>query len=793
MIVRYLMLRSVAVLAMALLLVVGLAQAAAAAPTTYYVNNTSAACNNSGPATQAVPLCTIGAGASKAHAGDTVQVLAGTYNERVAVGASGTSSLPLVFDASSPSVQVTGGTNGFSMSGRSYITISDFTISGTSGPGIDISSSNHITIQGLTVTTSGHPSSGSIASGISLKGTTASSVLGNTTANNTDGGIYLNSSSSGNLIQGNVSYGNARQYTRAAPGLDIRGSGNTVAKNLVYQNEDSGMQFYNGANNNVAIDNVAWGNGDHGIDNLSSTGTTIVSNTVYLNTTAGINVEGTSTGATIRNNISMDNALSNSFGQKGNIRVDANSTSGSSMDRDLVFLSQSGTMFKWGSSSYSSISALRSATGQETSGIQADPKFKSASGHDFHLLAGSPAIDSADSGAPSQPSTDFSGVARVDDPATSNTGTGPRAFDDRGAYEFQPSPDSPPIAALTVTPNSGIAPLNVTADASASTDTDSTPISTYTFSWGDGTAATGPQAGATAPHTFTTAGTYTVTVTVKDTAGLSSTATKSVTVSPDAPPSAALSVTPNSGTAPLNVTADASASTDTDSTPISTYTFSWGDGTAATGPQAGATAPHTYSAAGTFTVTVTVKDTAGLSSTATKSVTVSPDAPPNASLTVTPNAGIPPLDVTADASASTDTDGTPIATYAFDWGDGTAATGPQTGATAPHTFTAVGTYTVTVTVKDTAGLSSTATKTVAVSPDAAPNATLSVTPNSGVAPLNVTADASASTDTDATPISTYTFDWGDGTLATGPQAGATAPHTYLAIGTYTVTVTVKDT
>src|SRR5207253_1381695 len=111
------------------------------------------------------------------------------------------------------------------------------------------------------------------------------------------------------------------------PGIDIRGSGNTVSKNLVYQNEDSGMQFYNGANNNVAIDNVAWGNGDHGIDNLSSTSTTIVSNTVYLNTTAGINVEATSTGATIRNNISMDNALSNSFGQKGNIRVDANSTS----------------------------------------------------------------------------------------------------------------------------------------------------------------------------------------------------------------------------------------------------------------------------------------------------------------------------------------------------------------------------------------------------------------------------------------------------------------------------------
>jgi PKD repeat protein len=69
--------------------------------------------------------------------------------------------------------------------------------------------------------------------------------------------------------------------------------------------------------------------------------------------------------------------------------------------------------------------------------------------------------------------------------------------------------------------------------------------------------------------------------------------------------------------------------------------------------------------------------------------------------------------VTADASASTDTDGTPIATYRFDFGDGTIV-GPQPGAAATHTFTSRGTYTVRVTVTDTAGLSSTATKNVKV-------------------------------------------------------------------------------
>jgi PKD repeat protein len=89
--------------------------------------------------------------------------------------------------------------------------------------------------------------------------------------------------------------------------------------------------------------------------------------------------------------------------------------------------------------------------------------------------------------------------------------------------------DSPPVARLTLSPTSGIAPLTVTANASASTDSDATPIATYTFNWGDGT-STGPQSLATATHTYTTIGSFTVTVTVTDTANLSDTATQKVNV-----------------------------------------------------------------------------------------------------------------------------------------------------------------------------------------------------------------------------------------------------------------------
>ena len=94
----------------------------------------------------------------------------------------------------------------------------------------------------------------------------------------------------------------------------------------------------------------------------------------------------------------------------------------------------------------------------------------------------------------------------------------------------------------------------------------------------------------------------------------------------DNPPVAGLSVSPSSGQAPLGVSADASSSTDTDSTPIASYTFDFGDGSALVGPQAGSTASHTYPSSGTYTVKVTVTDTAGLASSATSQVQVSAPA-----------------------------------------------------------------------------------------------------------------------------------------------------------------------
>lgn len=597
---------------------------------TRYVDINNPVCSDVGTGSQGTPFCTITAAARAAVPGDSVVVASGTYPGGVIPKNSGTAAAPITYSpAPGATVQVTGGSHSFIVYGRSWITVSGFQVSGAVSVGIYVKYSSNIVVTGNHVTTSGRPAAGLIAAGIQLVGSSACVVSNNTTDHNSDAGVQLVSGTTGVLVVGNRSFANARQYTRAAPGFDIRSPGNTIEDNISYQNEDSGIQLYNGASNSVVVNNVLYGNGDHGIDTLNSPGAVIVSNTVYNNHTAGINVEGTpgttaSTGATLRNNISVDNGLTSTT-TKGDLRVDASSVSGTTTDSDLLWLSTGGTVATWGAGLYPSLTSFQAASGQEAHGLFADPRWASSAAGDFHLTAGSPAIDSADSGAPDEPTTDIEGNARVDDPATPNTGIGPVAYFDRGAYEYQPVD---PFAALTVTPGSGMAPLSVVADASASASPEG--IASYAFDFGDGTTS-GPASAPTAPHVFPAAGTYQVTVVVTNGAGATATASVTVQVAapaPDNPPSATLTVTPVSGVAPLSVTADASGSTDTDTTPIASYRFDFGDGTVV-GPQAGAVATHVYQNAGTYPVTVTVADTGGLSSTATTSVTVSAPAPTN--------------------------------------------------------------------------------------------------------------------------------------------------------------------
>lgn len=174
------------------------------------------------------------------------------------------------------------------------------------------------------------------------------------------------------------------------------------------------------------------------------------------------------------------------------------------------------------------------------------------------------------------------------------------------------------------------------------------------------------------------------------------------------PPTASFTATPSSGTLPLTVAFDASASTDVGGS-IVTYAWNFGDG--GTSQSTTPTTSRLYTTAGTYTVTLTVTDNQGATNSTTRTVTVNtPNLPPTADFQFAPSTGSAPLFVFFDGSLSTDPDG-PIASYTWDFGDGTAA---GSGQTPTHIFATAGTYTVRLTVQDMLGLSATTTKSITV-------------------------------------------------------------------------------
>jgi hypothetical protein len=115
------------------------------------------------------------------------------------------------------------------------------------------------------------------------------------------------------------------------------------------------------------------------------------------------------------------------------------------------------------------------------------------------------------------------------------------------------------------------------------------------------------------------AGTFSFTVQVTDTTGAIGTQLFGIAITspPGAPTCQPPNIQVNSNTSPLSVTATSNCTDATGS--IAGTTVDWGDGTALS---SGTPASHTYTSAGTFSVTVTATDTNGLSATASGSVTV---------------------------------------------------------------------------------------------------------------------------------------------------------------------------
>ena len=761
---------------------------------TYYVTGSSALCTDSGTGSQAIPFCTIGAATKKAQAGDTVLVGAGTYREQLSVTTGGgEQGAPLTVHATTPNAVILGsddlsGTAGWTATtttawqhafapsatptqvwldgqplamassattttsgtwfydgvakllyvdvgganpgaghsveagarnfgilvrGVSNVDISGFTVGRTDLSSVYLDTTSQVSLSDLTVSQAGAhgvtvdsstqtavrgvTSSGNLSIGVRFFNTSDSSLRGSTTHDNQFHGVSVQGSQRV-TIAGNTSYANKRPGSRVAAGIDVSaGSSNVVVEgNTSRNNDDSGFESNTAATGTTFRRNVSYDNGDHGIDVSASTAPTVVSNTVVGNATAGINLEGGSTNGLLRDNVTRDNAVG-STRTIGEIRIDETSAPGASLDRDLVSNGSGGALFEWASQPYTTLAGFQAVSTQEPHGIAADPRFADLAGRNLHLTSSSPAIDAAFTSLAAWSPSDRDGVAPVDDPAVADTGTGPDAVADLGAYEYVG-----PAARATLTPAAGPAPLTVALDGTGSVALGA-PITSYAWTCGNGTSASGVTATCRYPST----GTFTVVLKVTDGSGLTDTWSGTVKATTETAPAVTLTATPATAYVPQDVVLDACGSTVTDGTPIASYSFVWGNGQSS-GSQAGATYTCSYPTAGTFTASVTVRDTAGLATTRTVHVKINPDTPPTAQLSVSPTSPTRNAPVRLDASGSTSVDKSPIATFRFSCGNGVTS-GEQVGTTYTCSYAQAGSYTVQVWATDTVGLVGTRT------------------------------------------------------------------------------------
>ena len=248
-------------------------------------------------------------------------------------------------------------------------------------------------------------------------------------------------------------------------------------------------------------------------------------------------------------------------------------------------------------------------------------------------------------------------------------------------------------------------------------------------------------------------------------------------------PIAAFTITTPAPLAGQPVSFDASTSTDPDGGSITNYPWTFGDSTTGSG----VTPQHTYAAPGTYTVTLNVTDSdGGLTNETSHQVTVTANVAPDRGLhrhhprttrRDNPSPSTPPPQPTPTAAQSPPTPGPSV----------TAA--PAPGVTPSHTYSAPGTYTVTLNVTDSdGGLTNETSHSVTIA-NVAPIAAFTITTRS---PTGTTTRLLRRLHLNRPRRRINNLPTpGPSETATQDQASPHT-HTYAAPGTYTVTLNVTD-
>ena len=149
-----------------------------------------------------------------------------------------------------------------------------------------------------------------------------------------------------------------------------------------------------------------------------------------------------------------------------------------------------------------------------------------------------------------------------------------------------------------------------------------------------------------------------------------------------------------------------------------------------------------------------------------------------------------PLEGVAGVTQFTFTDGTSGGTppYTYKWDFDNNGTVDSTAASPVHIYASAGTYTVSLTVKDSIGGSNTETKVGYIAVYVPLHANLSASPLEGIAGVTQFTFTGGTTGGKAP----YTYQWDFDNNGTVDSTAASPAHIYASAGTYTVSLTVKD-
>ncbi|MEU3339195.1 PKD domain-containing protein [Streptomyces sp. NPDC006668] len=530
----------------------GVARADTVTGTTFYVNDEAAGCSDTGPGTAAEPFCQIQPAADAAAPGDTVRIAGSAKSYApVTIRSTGTADAPVTFTAATTGVTVAGPrpATAITFSGARYVDMAGVRAEAAGASAVVVEDSRHIAYRAASV-------QGNIGDGATAL-------------------IAIDGSSS------DISLTRLKVY---------RGSGPTAVSSAA------------GARN-ITLAGDTFDSG--GVSAVGTTGIDFAGDT-FRTVCGAISLTGGTSGS-VENTVALPYGTTACSTTTADLTVDAASAPQVTADYNAFNPPSNGTDYDWAGTAYATTEAFRAGTGQGAHDLDQTDLPIPASGLPAEH---SPLIDSADSGAPGELSTDVNGRPRIDDPLVTNSGTG---TDDRGAAEFQ---DPFTVSGLRV--GHGYIGVPTSAVAQLSNPwSDSLDGLTYTFDFADGTTVTSTTGSATHTYTQTTSGSgIEASVVVNRADGTrvgSADYWEQVSPLPDLTQTFGCWNVPS-----LPDTANCSYDTGFDPYPVSSDRITFGDGSAAVSVTASSDqVQHTYRAPGTYTVTRTVTDAGGRTVTVT--------------------------------------------------------------------------------------------------------------------------------------------------------------------------------